>query len=142
MAFALPAIPLSFHVIGVGFIMKSCRSLVMEADAPPSNMRGCESESKEFLHKLSLKCVDIMCMLQYPYLVAPLLFVVSCLPLAVLFSISFRTCINPHIQAHTKYIHQVIGACSDLISGWSFSYWNIRHVMCLFGILNAIYNNN
>ena len=65
--FSLPAIPFTFRVIGVGFIMKSCRSFVMEADAPSLNMRGCESESKEFLHKSFLKCVDIVCMLQCPF---------------------------------------------------------------------------
>ena len=66
-ASALPAIPFTFHVIGVGFRMKSCRSFVMEADAPSSNMRGCELESKEFFRELSLKCINILCMLQCPF---------------------------------------------------------------------------
>ena len=66
-ASALPTIPFTFHVIGVGFFVKSCRSFVMEADAPSSNMRGCELESKEFFLKLSLKCIGILCMLQCPF---------------------------------------------------------------------------
>ena len=66
-AFALPAIPLTFHIIDVGFVTKSCRSLVMEADAPSSNMRGCESKSNELLCRLSLKCIDIMFMLQHSF---------------------------------------------------------------------------
>ena len=39
----------------------------MEVDALSSNMRGCESESNELLRRLSLKCVDIMCMLQHSF---------------------------------------------------------------------------
>ena len=66
-AFALPAIPFTFHVIAVGLITKSCKSFVMEVDAPSSNMRGCESESNKFLHKLFWKCVDIVCILQCPF---------------------------------------------------------------------------
>ena len=66
-AFALLAIPLTFHVIAVGFVMKSHKSLVMEADAPSSNMRGCESESKVILCSLFLKCVDIVFILQHPF---------------------------------------------------------------------------
>ena len=65
-AFALPAIPFTFHIIAVGFVIKSHKSLVMQADAPSSNMRGCESESKGILCRLFLKCVDIVCILQYP----------------------------------------------------------------------------
>ena len=48
-AFARPAILFTFRVIAVGFVMKSHKSLVMEADAPSSNMRGCQSESKGIL---------------------------------------------------------------------------------------------
>ena len=66
-AFTLLAMPLTFLIIDVGFVMKSCRSLVMEADALSSNIRGCESESNKLLHRLSLKCVDIVCMLQYSF---------------------------------------------------------------------------
>ena len=66
-AFTLLAMPLTILTIDVGFVTKSCRSLVMEADAPLSNMRGCESESNKLLHRLSQKCVDIVCMLQYSF---------------------------------------------------------------------------
>ena len=66
-AFALPAIPFTFHIIAVGFVTKSHKSLVMEADAPSSNMGGCESKSKGTLCRLSLKCVDIVCILQHPF---------------------------------------------------------------------------
>ena len=65
--FCTSCYPFHFSCYRCCFLMKSCRSFVMEVDAPSSNMRGCESKSKEFFPKLSLKCVDILCMLQCPF---------------------------------------------------------------------------
>ena len=65
--FCTSCYPFTLPAIRVGLITKSCKSFVMEADAPSSNMRGCESKSNELLCKLFWKCVDIMCILQCPF---------------------------------------------------------------------------